>query len=73
MTKNLDLETASFDLTPLGFFWGALKVSRFYQIDGRVVIRIQTDTGKQLFVHCSRAGRSLRVFDDRNTEWKGVA
>lgn len=53
---------------PYGFAWGPILVERIAEIDGRVVLRVTTDAGRQVEVYSSRTGRSLRVFDHDGRE-----
>lgn len=53
-----------------GFAWGPLAVTRMAEINGRVVLSITTDAGREIHIYASRTGRSLRVFSPGGPEWK---
>ncbi len=53
---------------PYGFAWGPLNVVRYAEIDGRVVLGLETDTGRRFEVYVSPTGRSLRVFEKGHGE-----
>lgn len=54
-----------------GFKFGAMSVEATAMLpEGRSVITIRTDAGRELTVYCSATGRSLRVFENNSRELK---
>lgn len=68
MTKLRKSERTSY-----GFVFGPLNVERVSNVEGRgVCLKVETEH-KVVYIYASPAGRSLRVFENNETEMKPVA
>jgi hypothetical protein len=58
--------------TDFGFRFGPALVERAMSLpEGRVVVTVKTDAGREIDIYVSRTGKSLRVFEKGRGELTG--